>query len=87
LPELAVVRMRPDAVEPSMLWFCVDALPRLRRLRLPMNRLLLGFYLFEQGSLRAWHPLTRFAGLWVEQLVMQQVRWNALQAGAAVCRR
>ena len=66
-PQLVTIRVGPDAADAQTLWFLLDAVTKIRRLGLPEDRLMLGFYLFEEGRLRGWHPLARFAGLWVEQ--------------------
>jgi hypothetical protein len=71
-PQLVTLRVRPEAADAPTLWFLLDALTKIRRLGLPEDRMMLGFYLFEEGRLRGWHPLARFAGLWVEQLLSRR---------------
>jgi hypothetical protein len=71
-PHLVTLRVRPEATDAGTLWFLLDGLTKLRRLGLPEDRMMLGFYLFEEGRLRGWHPLARFAGLWVEQLLTRR---------------
>jgi hypothetical protein len=71
-PHLVSIRVRPEAVDVRTLWFQLDALTKIRRMGLPEDRMMLGFYLFEEGRLRGWHPLARFAGLWVEQLLTRR---------------
>lgn len=68
-PSLDIVRVEPHTLDPPALWFGLDAVTKIRRLGLPAERMMLGFYLFEQGQLRGWHPLARFAGMWVEHLL------------------
>jgi hypothetical protein len=71
-PQLVTLRARPETTDAATLWFLLDGLPKIRRLGLPEDRMMLGFYLFEEGQLRGWHPLARFAGLWVEQLLTRR---------------
>lgn len=65
--DLVGLRVRPDAIDAPAFWLELDARIKLRRTRLPDDRMLVGAYLFEEGRLRGWHPLTRFVGAWVEQ--------------------
>jgi hypothetical protein len=67
-PDVAVVQVRPELIDPGAPWFRLMAAPKLRRLQLPDDRVVTGFYLFERERLVAWHPLSELAGEWIDGL-------------------
>ena len=59
---IMIARMNASELDPAALWFRLFAAPKLRRVGLPLDRVLPGYYLFRYDLLLGFCPPSQPAG-------------------------
>ena len=60
--DIVVARLSASELDPASLWFRLFAAPKLRRVGMPVDRVLPGYYLFRYDLLLGWCPPHEPAG-------------------------